>query len=344
MMSKYNTKKIKNQGVYKLVDKHLPTISKKRFCECGNWMENLADDEVAKMKVHKANFCKNRFCPICAWRLAEKDAMKISVLMDYIKAEHEKDFIFVTLTAPNVRAGELKQEIDRYNDAFKKLCKRDEVEKINRGYIRKMEISYNSEPKITCDMWHGYGRYIGRPMGEYFERKGLRIGDENPNYNTYHTHFHVVFAVNKSYFKKADYINQERWLELWRGVMKDDSITQVDVRRVKVADRRDKAVNEIAKYAAKDEDYTKSQEIFDVFYEALKGRQVLTYNGLFAEANKKYKNKELEEYKTRDETKYVWLILYQWGSVEYIEKRRREVSEEEYKELKKDSEDEMAIG
>jgi hypothetical protein len=280
--------------------------------------------------------------------------MKISVLMDYIKTEYDKAFIFLTLTAPNVKGENLKAEITRYNKAFKELVRRDEVEKVNQGYIRKIEITYNNEQMITRDMWEGVGRYINKPMSEYFERRGLKIGDENPNYDTYHTHIHVIFAVNKSYFKDRTYIKQTRWLELWRNVMNDESITQVDVKRVREngsgEDGRDKAIkvskaaDELAKYVAKDEDYTISQEVFDVFYTALKGRQIITFNGLFADANKKYKDKELEDYKTVDETEYVWLILYQWGGAEYIEKRRREISQDEYRQLKKESIDEMAIG
>jgi plasmid rolling circle replication initiator protein Rep len=304
MSDKYSTKKLRNQGVFVKVDKHLPDKSKIRFQECGNWIEFLADREIAKKKVYQANFCKNRFCPICAWRSAQKDAMKLSILMEYIETEHEKDFIFVTFTAPNVKAEELRNEITRYNKAFKKLIERDVVVQMNKGYIRKLEITYNEKR------------------------------------NDYHPHFHVIFAVNKSYFTGRTYISQQTWLNLWREVMKDDTITQVDVRRVK----RGKDVNEMAKYAAKDKDYTFSQEVFDVFYIALKGRQVLTYNGLFAAANKKYKNKELDHYKTKDETVYIWLILYHWGGSDYAEKWRKEVTQEEYQQLKKESEDEMSLG
>jgi len=311
MKSKYTTKKIRNQEGISYTEKHLTPKSQQRFCECGNWIDFLADYEVSKMKVHQANFCKNRFCPMCAWRQSQKDAMKISILMDYIEIEHDKTFIFLTLTAPNVMGEDLKSEITWYNKAFKKLVERDEVKKVNQGYIRKIEITYNAYR------------------------------------NDYHPHFHCVFAVNKSYFKSRDYINQSEWLTLWREVMNDETITQVDVRRVKKnninSSSRNKAINEIAKYSAKDDDYFISQDIFDVFYTVLKGRQVITFNGLFSLANKKYKSKELDYYKTFDETKYVWLILNQWGGSEYIEKRRKQVSEDEYKELKKESIDEMSI-
>jgi plasmid rolling circle replication initiator protein Rep len=312
MMTKYSAKKTGNQEVSMFTDKHLMPKSQQRFCECGNWIDFFADREVSKLKVYQANFCKNRFCPMCAWRLAHKDALKISVLMDYIEAEHGMAFIFVTLTAPNVRAENLRDEITRYNKAFKRLVERDEIAKINRGYIRKIEVTYNQER------------------------------------DDYHPHFHCVFAVNPSYFKSRDYIKQDRWLYLWRDVMRDSSITQVDVRRVKKngggADGRNKAINELAKYAAKDKDFAISQEVFDVFYAALKGRQFITFNGLFAEANKMYKAKKLEHYKTLDTTEYVWLLLYRWGALGYTEERRGEIDPAEYAQLKKDAVDEMAIG
>ncbi|MDD3002214.1 MAG: protein rep, partial [Candidatus Riflebacteria bacterium] len=62
----------------------------------------LADATLEKKKLHKGSFCGNRFCPMCAWRKARKDALKISVIMKWLEAEYDKAFVFVTLTAPNV--------------------------------------------------------------------------------------------------------------------------------------------------------------------------------------------------------------------------------------------------
>lgn len=339
MLTNYNTKKTKNQKISNLTDKHLKYKTQKRFCECGKWIDFFADRELSKLKVYEANFCKNRFCPMCAWRKAHKDAMMISILMEYIEKEHDKAFIFVTLTAPNVKGEDLKDEITRYNKAFKKLVERDVISKINQGYIRKLEVTYDGEPKITKEMY--------KNKKAYYDWRFLKIGDDNPNYDMYHPHFHCVFAVNPSYFKSRDYIKQEKWLDLWCDVMKDQAITQVDVRRIKRggtdAHTRDSAINEVAKYAAKDSDYGINQVVFDAFYDSLKGRQVLTFNDLFSQANKKYKAKELEHYKTIDETNYVFQILYRWGGAEYLEKRRREITEEEYRRMKKEAVDEAAV-
>jgi len=292
LLQKYTRNREWNQITAAFIDKHISHLMQKRFWECGTWLEFYANREVDKVKVSRANFCKNRFCPMCAWRQAKKDALKIGVMMDYIEAEHKKAFIFVTFTAPNVKADELKQEITRYNQAFKNLVKRDIVARMNHGYIRKLEVTYNEKRK------------------------------------DYHAHFHCVFALNASYFTDRTYIKQEKWLELWRDVMKDERITQVDVRRVKKSESG-KDISEIAKYAAKDSDYTHSQDVFDSFYNALKGRQVLTYNGLFATANKKFKAHELDDYISPDNTEYCYILLYRWGKGEYIEHERRELTSEE---------------
>ena len=48
-----------------------------------------------------------------------------------------------------------------------------------------------------------------------------------------------------------------------------------------------------------------SQEVFDVFYKALKGRKTLTYNGKFQELKKLYKANKLDDFKPVDDTQYV---------------------------------------
>src|SRR5699024_12109178 len=75
----------------------------------------IADENLENKKQHKGNTCKNRFCPICAWKKSRKDALALSVMMAYLKLEKKKEFIFLTLTAPNVPAEELNDEIKHYN-------------------------------------------------------------------------------------------------------------------------------------------------------------------------------------------------------------------------------------
>ena len=350
-MHKYNKKKPVNQEVFGMIEKFLTPKGVERFESCGNWIEFFTDKELTKFKVNNAEFCNHRFCPICMFRQARKDSLRISVLLDYLEQEHNRAFMFATFTAPNVKAPELPDEIKKFNKGFKNLMQTDDIERMNDGFIRKLEITYNGDPEIT-PLYYAKAK-------DYCDLRGLKPGDPNPNYDTYHTHFHCIYSVTKGYFSGGRYVKRDRWLEIWRHVMGDDFITQVDVRRVKRGDKAktageyeanakgtakvpDKAQFEIAKYAAKNIDFVHSQEVFDVFYNALHRRQLLTHGGSFAKANKKYKAKELDHYKTPDDTEYVYLVFYRWLD-RYREEKRRMLAPGEYEALKKMAEDESPI-
>nr|WP_324287276.1 protein rep [Listeria innocua] len=144
-----STKKKRKNGVLayfmeKLVSENVVSENTlKLIRECNTFMMMVADESMEKKKQHKGNTCKNRFCPICAWKKSRKDALALSVMMAYLKQEENKEFIFLTLTAPNVPAEELEDEIKDYNHSFKKLMERKEIKKIAKGYARKLEITYN---------------------------------------------------------------------------------------------------------------------------------------------------------------------------------------------------------
>ena len=324
-MEKYTEKKLRNQLLQTFIGKHVTDSTLLRIKECNTFMLFLADKTLEHKKLHGANSCKHRFCPVCSWRKARKNALKISILMQYIKEEENKEFIFLTLTAPNVKADELNDEIKHYNQSFKRLMERKEVKAAVKGYVRKLEVTYDGKEFIT--------EYMYKNRAQYYKKRGLNIGDKNPNYDTYHPHFHVVLAVNKSYFTdKNYYISRQRWLELWQKSTKNPLITQVDVRKVKHTDNK-KEVSEIAKYSAKDSDYLQNEKVFDTFYKTLTGKRLIVYSGLFKDANKKYENKELDEYIEQDPTQYIYQIFYHWNRTDYIQTELKLMSEELQKEL-----------
>ena len=320
-MDKYKIKKEKNQDFYNLIEPFVSRKNLKLIEDCGGFLMFLADKFLENKKLHSGDFCKNRFCPMCAWRLAMRDTLKISILMQYIKEEHDKDFIFLTLTTPNVRGEHLEEEIVKYNKAFKNLMQRTEVKTVVKGYIRKLEVTYSKEKYITKEM------YLSRE--QYYINRELEVDDENPTYNTYNPHFHVVIAVDKSYFKSRLYIKHSRWLELWRECTKDETITQVHIQKAKGDNA--KQVYELAKYSAKDSDYLINEEVFGVFYKALKGKQLVVYSGLFKDGLQLFKRGELDKYKQKDLTEYIYMLAYKWQTNDYEEYIKRELTEEEKK-------------
>ena len=334
ILNKCTDKRLKNPKFSEYIKPFLSENMNLRVVDCGTFLELLGDFEMENKKLHKSNFCKNRFCPMCSWRLACKDSLEISILMEHLNCEENKEFIFLTLTTPNVKGDSLEEEIRKYNKAFEKLMKRKEVRTVVKGYIRKLEVTYQKEKYITKELWK-------RKKG-YYEKKGLSIGDLEPNYDTCNPHFHVVIAVNKSYFTDKDYyISRVRWLELWQLSTGDKSITQVDVRKAK--SNNHKEVYELAKYSAKDSDYLVSRPVFEIFYKALKGKQVLVFSGLFKDAHKMYKLGELDIYKKQSDIEYVYKLYYNWYKNEYENTKCIELTEEEKVKINKKLVDEIEI-
>jgi len=313
IVGKYQPKKKQNLKIYELIEKKLSEGGRELFKECSTFNQFISTRDKENSKLIASNPCKNRFCPICAWRKACKDAMKIATMMEAIKVEEKKEFLFLTLTTPNIKADMVRNEIDRFNKAFKKLFDRAKVKRSIKGYIRKLEMTYDKNEFITYDMWYGNPDKHLKPRFEYYQRLGLKIGDENPNFDTYNPHFHVLLCVDKNYFKRKElYIKQKEWLEMWQESTDLPEITQVHIQKVDLI-REGNAVGEVAKYSAKSYEMATSQEVFDVFYSALKSRQLIVYGGMFKEYALKYESGELDKYKSKDKNEYFYKIIATWS-------------------------------
>ena len=75
--------------------------------------------------------------------------------------------------------------------------------------------------------------------------------------------------------------------------------------------------------------------MFEIFYKALKGKQVLVFSGLFKDAHKMYKLGELDIYKKQSDIEYVYKLYYNWCKNEYENIRCIELTEEEKKKINK---------
>ena len=297
-----------------------------RCVECGTSLNFLADSSMETMKLFKGNFCGNRFCPMCAWRQSKKDGYMLGVCMDYIKSELKYDYLFLTLTTPNVTGENLKDEIGRYNKAFKELMRNKEVTRICKGYARKLEVTYAKHEFITEKLY--------TKKEKYYKFRGLAVGDKEPNFNTYNPHFHIIIAVVKSYNTRKDiakgYISEAKWLELWQNAMKDNDKIIKQVKAQSVKENLGNEVFEIAKYSAKDTDYLHSLEVFKIFYHALKGKQVLVFGGCFKDAVAMYKNDELDQFKITPITDWVYMLSYLWQQKNYTQSDIVKLSIEEH--------------
>lgn len=258
---------------------NLTFSSENKIKNCSTFMEFLYTEDFEKQKLLKSNSCNNRFCPICAKNKSVRDSIAMKIISNYVKSL-KRAFIFVTLTAPNCKGEDLKDEIYKYNNSFKLMFKRKEF-KFVKGFVRKLEVTYNQEK------------------------------------DTYHPHFHILISVLPSYFtEKTQYLSREKWLRNWQEVMNDFSITQVDVRRIKENKRGiDGSILELTKYIAKDSNYLYSVDVFKNFYLGLKGKRMFSYGGDFKKAKQLFKNGELEEFYEEDTEEWVYFVKSVWNFV-----------------------------
>jgi plasmid rolling circle replication initiator protein Rep len=268
-----------------------------RLKECGNFIKFQSSEDKTKFILAGGNFCNNRFCPFCSWLKAKRTAFELLELIKVVEYTEKLAFIFITLTVPNVPKESLREEIENFNISFNRLWKTKEFKAFNKGFIRKLEITYNEER------------------------------------NDYHPHFHLVVAVNKSYFKSRNYMSKRRLLELWQRATRNPAITQVDIKPCRM--NTIKQVMELATYSAKQGDLYSSKEVFDGFYEGLYRKKLLVYNGIFKEYKKKIDTGEVDPAQVielnqllEEATKEFYL---QWEKDNYLIADERDVPEEQRK-------------
>jgi plasmid rolling circle replication initiator protein Rep len=187
--------------------------------------------------------------------------------------KHESDVpLLLTLTVPSVKGDDLNKLLDKMFKGWGRFIKRKVVDKPVRSWARFLEVTYNKER------------------------------------DDFHPHFHVLLMVPERYFRKEEgiYIPRDEWLKLWQESMRDDRITQVDIRPMKTKGEGalESLVAEVAKYATKPSSYVEKNEngeyeadphVIEHLHYGLKGRRLVGYGGAFKEIREEKKLVDVEE-------------------------------------------------
>lgn len=194
---------------------------------------------------------------MCQWRRSAKLQSQMFAITDLLAEKYA--FIFLTLTVPNCDAEELRSTLGAMQTAWNRFRQLKQIKKLMRGYYRGIEVTHDIEPIIS------ERRY--RRFRKYYDGKGIKPGDLNPNYRKYHPHYHIVIAVNKSYFTSRDYLSDKAFRQLWEQSYRASGTLQVDIRAVKprkkCEDPTRKAVLEVTKYPVKEAEYLSGDLIED---------------------------------------------------------------------------------
>lgn len=246
---------------------------------CANYLEfrRLHDD---RLKLHRAFFCKDRLCPLCMWRRSRKVGGMVKAVVDRIKEQGNRTFIFLTLTVRNCWGPDLEKEVTHLLNAYRRFREVRRIKSTFLGFFRALE--------ITRSTWE-------------------RNKDGTPNLwmGSYHPHLHCIGVVETDrYFNDPGcYLGQRELSILWKQCLRADDVPIVDIREIRSTDEKGiaKVVSEVAKYTLKSKDiippgipqdiskadlktYEKIEEMDEnvfVLSDSLFNRRLVSFSGIF---------------------------------------------------------------
>jgi len=300
---------------------------------CGSFLEFAKADT---LKLISANFCRVPLCPMCQWRKSMRIFFEASKIMKIVEARHPNyAAVFLTLTVKNCAIEDLADNLDRMFDGWHEFMK-NKLREIVKGWFRALEITYDGDEYI------GQRRYNNAK--KYYDDRGIKVGDKNPNYNTFHPHFHVIMLVERKYFKGKDYMHTSEWVQLWRKSARLDYDPVCDIRKTRTSTEKRKEVAEVAKYTYKDAEILskrlsddKQEAVVKNLSGALHGRRLYAYGGVMKEiaAELKLNDDKADLVNVNDDADInpalaTMILTYRWnmGVSNYVFSKKTEVTDD----------------
>jgi plasmid rolling circle replication initiator protein Rep len=296
---RFDVRRSETQGLQSLYRKAGYSAYSVRLGNCGGRLGfsiTVDDDGFDKLKLEAAMWCRVPLCPMClSQRSRQWQARTINILPRLYEAYPKARFIMLTLTLRNPHVTELRATLKHMHHAWTKLVKRKEW--TAQGWIRTLEVT----------------------------REKLDSGEA---IDYVHPHFHCLLMVKPSYFTGANYVKQERWVEIWQSCLGVDYAPNVDVRVIhkpkssSEEDRRQammSAVVETVKYTTKPSDLlvgdVDGQSMNKEAYLIELTKQLYKINKIATGGTLKQYYKELKEEQEEDkEDRFDWPVdvTYQW--------------------------------
>lgn len=255
---------------------------------CSSSLTFKRDDQTQKQTW----YCKNRLCPLCAWKRSRKEFAEICELLPAIQQQRPNDkFLFLTLTIENVAAAELQATLRLMGRSVAKLFQRKALKQVSSGYIRTTEITFN--PKLP----------------------------ETP----YHPHMHLLLLLRPEYFSTPGFfISQSKWQSYWQKAMCLDYLPIVDIRKARPNIKKGQvtaaaSVQEIAKYQVKATDYlTKKNrqqnlKVINELSTGLLNSRHISYSGIFRTTRKELTQSQSTSHRKFDTMKSTDLLV-EWNN------------------------------
>lgn len=239
------------------------------FDNCASWLLfGKSDSSEERKKLKNAPFCRSRVCPMCNWRRSLKLFSQVCEMITKLDEKGDFSYLFLTLTLKNCDAECLESTINKINYSFKKFTFCVKIKNMLLGYMKAVEITYNS---TDC---------------------------------SFHPHIHCILQVSDDYFrnyKRADkkriYVTHREFREIWRKCLGVNYLPQVNIKKIKGVNA--KAIAEVAKYPTKinkvfelgDEE---GKKVLRTFYFATKNKRLVSFGGMMKEIRHVLNMKDIE--------------------------------------------------
>ena len=229
-----------------------------RIANCANTIRAdvlLHEELEPEVNLKAAKVCNARLCPFCEWRRTRAWRARLHQGLEALYGDQPKlRGVFLTLTVRNVPLGQLSEQLDEMNKAWKRLTDRSFFP--TSLWFRRTEVTVSATP--------GGSHYMAHP------------------------HFHVLLMVKPSYFSHG-YVKQTTWQKEWMDSARLDYVPVVDVRATKgnssdgssSASSAKSAVVEAAKYAAKATDLMELGPAITELHHQLRGRRLYALSAYF---------------------------------------------------------------
>ena len=127
-----------------------------RMSLCGDVLEYRYCDECGSWYIKKANLCRDRFCPICSWRLS---LQRYNIMRDIISTINSTpnditNWSLITLTCKNCEEGQVSETLTLMAKAWNLTKQQRDVKPHIVGWARSVEITYNEDLKTFHPHYH----------------------------------------------------------------------------------------------------------------------------------------------------------------------------------------------
>lgn len=258
-----------------------------RMAVCGEYIKVTQCENCGGIHITGANYCRDKICPICSWRLALQRLSGMSRIIHALQNGYpECEWSFLTLTVKNSRTNVLSETIKDMSAAWNRLMQRKIWKENVKGWARSVEITYNHTR------------------------------------NDVHPHFHVLIMWHGNVPMDGDAIIRA-WREVYRG---KTSLKGQDHREIKAAETKDekeaitKAIIETFKYTQKTSDLMRMPiSTLREYSGQIAGKRMISFGGIIKEY-KKLCEAEMENVETEERdycidcgSKSLAQALYRWS-------------------------------